>query len=201
MTRIGPGATAAMALLLLAGCNRQATAPTINTSMTEVMEPTAQTIWDIMSSAYNARGDGLDPARLSDADWQALDKASRALKARADGLALADHLVVVADNQPILGSQAVGIKGDRGTAWDAVSARQIQSRIDAQPALFAQKARALADAAAQITQAADARNAARFYAVASGLDEVCDSCHEPFWGTDEPPPYPRGKGAAASPAT
>ena len=200
MVRIRPGATAAMALLLLAGCNKRETAPTINSSMTEVMEPTAQTIWDIMSSAYNDKGDGLDAAKLTAADWKALDKASRTLKARADMLALADHLVVAADNQPILGSQAVGTRGEIGAAWDAVSAREIQSRIDAKPALFAQKARALADAAAQITQAADAKNTARFYAVASGLDEVCDSCHEPFWGTDEPPPYPQGKSATASPA-
>lgn len=200
MTRVGPGATTAMALLLLAGCNRKDTAPTINTSMTEVMEPTAQIIWDIMSSAYNDKGDGLDAAKLSAADWKALDKASRALKARADMLALADHLIVATDTQPVLGSQAVGTKGDIGAAWDAVSARQIQSRIDAKPALFAQKARALADAAAQITQAADAKNATRFYAVASGLDEVCDSCHEPFWGTDGPPPYPQGKHTTTAPA-
>jgi len=199
MLKIGAGTTIAMTLLLLCGCNKKEAAPTINASMTDVMEPTAQTIWDIMSSAYNAKGDGLDPTRISDADWKKLDEASRKLKERADMLALADHLVVATENQPILGSQAVGVKGDLGAAWDAVSAQQVQGRIDAKPALFAQKARALADAAAQIAQAADARNVHRFYTVASGLDEVCDSCHEPFWGTDEPPPYPQG--AATAPAT
>lgn len=204
MPKTRSGIMMAMAVLLLGGCGRQeqqAAAPTINSSMTDVMEPTAQAIWDIMSHAYNAAGDGLDSTRISDADWTAIRTASRKLQARAEMIALADHLIVAADDQPILGSQAAGTQGDIGAAWDAVSARQVQARIDARPALFAQKARALADMADRIGRAADAKNARLFYAATSDLDEVCDGCHEPFWGTDEPPPFPQGGGATPTPTS
>ncbi|HWJ70917.1 MAG TPA: hypothetical protein VNS79_12825 [Sphingobium sp.] len=197
MSNARTGAMVAMAVLLLCGCSKkEEPAPTINSSMADVMEPTAQAIWDIMSRAYNAAGDGLDSTKISSSDWKALQTASLKLKERAEMMALADHLVVANDHQPILGSQAVGTRGRIGAAWDAVSAQQVQARIDAEPALFAQKARALADTADRISHAADARNARLFYTATSGLDEVCDACHEPFWGTDEPPPYPHD----ASPA-
>lgn len=192
MAKARTGAVVALAILLLCSCGRKeaAAAPTINTSMTDVMEPTAQAIWDIMSQAYNARGDGLDATRISDTDWKTLASESRKLKQRAELLALADHLVVASGKEIILGAQAVGTKGAIGAAWDAVGPQQVQARIDANPALFAQKARDLANSAEQINRAANSKNAGLLYTAASGLDGVCDGCHEPFWGTDVPPPYP-----------
>lgn len=194
MTKARTGAVIAITIALLYGCGRKeaAAAPTINTSMTEVMEPTAQAIWDIMSQAYNARGDGLDATRITDTDWKTLASESRKLKERAELLALADHLVVASDKEVMLGAQAVGAKGAIGAAWDAVGPQQVQARINANPALFAQKARDLVTAADQINRAAISKNARLFYTAGSGLDEACDGCHEPFWGTDEPPPYPHG---------
>lgn len=190
MVKARTGALIAIAMLTLSACGKQEKTPTINASMTGVMEPAAQVIWDLVSKAYNDKGDGLDATKLSDADWKGLDEASEKLQARAQIIATARHITVAAANEPILGSQAVGVKGQVGPAWDAVSARQVQARIDAKPALFAQKAHDLASAAEAINRASGARDVALLYKVSSNLDEVCDSCHEPFWGTDEPPPYP-----------
>ncbi len=49
----------------------------------------------------------------------------------------------------------------------------------------------LLDAANGMNKAAVTKDAVLLHKVASGLDDVCDGCHEPFWGTDEPPPFPR----------
>lgn len=196
MLKARPCLPALAALLLLSGCGKTEPTPTINASMTGVMEPAAQAIWDIVSNAYNDKGDALVPARITDADWKRLATESARLKERASMLAGADRITVATANEPILGSQAVGVKGDLGAAWDAVAAPQVQARIDAQPALFAEKAHDLVDAADAINRAALNRDAMLLYKATSGLDEVCDGCHEPFWGTDEPPPFPHeGKAA------
>jgi len=191
MMRTGAIVVAAATMLTLSGCSKKEAPPTINESMTGVMEPTAQTIWDTVSRAYNDLGDGLEPSKLTDDDWTKLADASQKLKDRATIFANATHVVVATSNEPILGSHAAGIKGNVGPAWDALNAQQVQARIDAQPALFAEKARTLAESADAIHRAAATRDTALLYKVSSDLDEVCDGCHEPFWGTDEPPPFPQ----------
>ncbi len=194
MTMRATGALIVATALVLGGCHRQEAqaAHSINDAMTQVMEPTAQTIWDAMSKAYNDRGDALDPAKLDEADWQAIADASTRMMARARDMADHAHgLTVAAANEPVLGSQAAGAPSPAGPQWAAVGPRQIQARVDAQPDLFAQKARVLADTADQLHRAALSRNSRALYEHGSQLDEVCDSCHEPFWGTDEPPPFPK----------
>jgi len=192
MLKARPCLLAIAAALLLSGCGKKEPTPTINASMTGVMEPAAQAIWDIVSNAYNDRGDALVASRITDADWKTLDRESARMKARAAVLAKADHITVAAANEPVLGSQAVGVKGNVGAAWDAVDAPQIQARIDDRHDLFRDKADDLVRAADAINRAALTKDAILLYKATSGLDEVCDGCHEPFWGTDEPPPFPHG---------
>ncbi len=86
---------------------------------------------------------------------------------------------------------AVGSRSTYGSAWEAVDAKTVQARIDARPDLFRQKARKLVEDADAMNRASQTRDAVLLYRISSGLDETCDSCHEPFWGTDEPPPAPR----------
>jgi len=188
MSKAKAGLLLAAAAVALGGCSRKDDTPTINASMTQIMEPNAEKIWDIVSTAYNEIGDGLVADKISDADWKKIGEASRALKERAEIIATAKYIRVADANEPILGSQAVGVKGKIGTDWDAVDAKTVQARIDARPDLFKQKARVLVDAADAIGRAAQTRDVALLYKVSSGMDEVCDGCHEPFWGTDEPPP-------------
>lgn len=187
MVRASTAVLAAAAALALYGCAHKEAAPTVNASMTGVMEPKAEKIWGIASKAYNDVGDGLVAEKISEDDWKEIGEAGRALKERATLLATAPHIVVANANEPILGSQAVGQKGRLGAAWEAVGAQTIQKRIDANPAGFQAKARVLVDAADGLVRASQTKDAALFYKVASGMDEVCDGCHEPFWGTDEPP--------------
>lgn len=182
------------ALLVLTGCQQaeKKAAHTINETMALVMEPNAEAIWGMMSKAYNDKGDALDPAKLSNDDWNKIGDSSALMNERAQELI--DHakdIEVTANGVPIMGQQAVGQVGPAGKEWDAVNAKTIEGRIRANPDQFVTKARVLLDATAKLKQAAANKNIAVLYAVGSEMDEVCDGCHEPFWGTDEPPPFPK----------
>jgi hypothetical protein len=197
LKRLGVAA-AVLGVLLVAGCGRKAPpppapAPTIHDSMTEVMAPTAQTIWDISSQAFNDRGDGLVGSKISAQDWAKLEDAGRQLGDRARILAAApSKLVVVPPGEQIMGQDAShpGVKGE----WDAASPEQVRRLIQADPAHFAERARNLANVGDTLVKAAQTKDVQTFYKISSHLDEDCDSCHQPFWGTDEPPPFPGVKG-------
>jgi hypothetical protein len=207
-------------LLLLSGCNRNANTaatattpaataappaaaapapvaaeatPTINASMTKVMSVHAQTIWDITSRAFNARGDGLVASKISARDWAQLAEAGQQLKDRALLLAAARQVTVAGPGETILGADAAGQPARIGHAWDALSAGQVQTRIDGNPAFFSQHARTLAQAGDTVVKASRIKDVRMLYGVSSGLDEVCDGCHQKVWGTDEPPPFPKSK--------
>jgi len=191
MSRAIAVAALALAVLLAVGCSPKPPPPTVNASMTQVMAPQTQTIWDITSHAFNARGDGLDAAKISPADWAKLEEAGRQLRDRALLLANAPHVIAAAPGETIMGADAVGAPSKIGNTWDAASARQVQAMIDANPKLFAERARILADAGGTVVKASKTQDVGPLYKVSSGMDEVCDGCHQKFWGTDEPPPYPK----------
>lgn len=163
--------------------------PTVNNSMTQVMAVQAQTIWDVSSKAFNAKGDGLDARKLDAGDWKKLAEAGRRLKERATLLAQAKRVIAAGPDEHIMGEEAAhgGVK----KTWDAASAKQIQALIDAKPKLFAEHAWTLARTGATLEKAAKVRDARTVYKVSANLDEVCDGCHQPFWGTDEPPAPPK----------
>jgi hypothetical protein len=177
-------------VLLAAGCGPKAPSPSIHESMTQGIEPHAQTVWDISSRAYNDKGDGLDPSKISAADWAQLEDAGRQLRDRARVIAKDRNIVVAAPGETLMG-QSAAPQGISKQTWDAANPTQIQALIDANPALFAQSARVLEEAGDTIVKAAQTKDVRSFYAVSSNLDEVCDGCHKPFWGTDEPPPVSR----------
>ena len=187
--RVGAILLASGVLLLAFGCSPKPATPTINTSMTKVMQPDAQAIWDIASAAFNPKGDGLDGSKISDADWDKVAKAAQQLEDRALVLAKAPHVTVAGPGETILGEEASGETNVKAT-WKAASAKEVQAAIDADMPLFDQRARILADAGAAALAASKTHDAAALYKMSAGLDEVCDGCHEKFWGTDDPPPFP-----------
>jgi len=166
---------------------QSASLPSVNDSMTKVMSVNAQTIWDISSKAFNKRGDGLLASKVTAKDWAQLEQAGRAIKARALLLAQSPRsLVVQGRDEHVLGSEFShgGVKH----TYDAANAQQIKALIDGNPKLFTKKAMILANASDDLIKASKRRDVKGLYKVSSNLDELCDGCHEPFWGTDEPPP-------------
>ena len=186
LNRAGAIVLASGVLLLLSACAPKPTTPTINESMTKVMAVHAQTIWDMTSKAFNDKGDGLDASKLSDQDWARLAYAGQQLSDRALVLANAAHVTVKGEGETVMGEDI----NHQGQPGDAATAKEIQGFIDANPGLFADKARKLAESGTDLVKAAKTKDVAVAYRVSAGLDEVCDGCHEKFWGTDEPPEYP-----------
>ncbi len=113
------------------------------------------------------------------------------MRDRAEILAKADRLTTAGPGEHVLGQEASNIVGKQGADWNAASPKEIQAKIDANPKLFAERARILAQAGATVVKASGAKDALMLYGVSANLDEVCDGCHEKFWGTDEPPPFPK----------
>ena len=185
---LAPAAGVLTAVALAAGIASSATLPTVNDSMTHVMSVHAKTIWDISSAAFNKKGDGLVAKKISAREWKKLGEAGRMLKERATLMAKAERMVVANNHEHILGEEAA-----HGGPHDAASVKQIQAMIDHDPKQFVKRAMTLAQAGESLEKAAKARDVHGLYKVSSNLDEVCDGCHEPFWGTDEPPPVPKNK--------
>ena len=182
-----PSLAALAAIPLLWGCG--AKTPTINASMTKVMQPQAQTIWDISTKAFNAKGDGLVADKLTADDWARIAAAGQQLEDRADILAKAHSIKVVGSGETIMGQDASrNVKPDQVGTWDAASPDQIQAWINADRTLFSQRAQVLAQAGRDLVTASKTRDVATLYRVSAGMDEVCDGCHQKFWGTDDPPP-------------
>lgn len=185
--RVGALAVVAVTAAAVAFASQSAAPPTINDSMTKVMSTNAQTIWDISSKAFNTRGDGLVASKVTRKDWAQLAEAAAAMNARAEFLAKAPRALVVAGpDEQVLGEDSS--HGGLKKTWDAASRAQIKALIDANPALFTKRAAILAKAMADLVAASRTRDVKTLYRVSSNLDEYCDGCHQPFWGTDDPPP-------------
>lgn len=183
---LAPAAGVLTVVALAAGIASSAALPTVNDSMTHVMSVHAQTIWDISSAAFNKKGDGLVAKKITPKGWAQLAEAGRLLKERAVLMAKAERMIVANRDEHILGEDAA-----HGGPHDAASVKQIQAMIDHDPKQFVKRAMTLAQAGEDLEKAAKARDVHGVYKVSSNLDEVCDGCHEPFWGTDEPPPVPK----------
>ena len=59
------------------------------------------------------------------------------------------------------------------------------------PRPFEQHAQTLANSMAALEKASRTHDIKTVYRVSANLDEDCDGCHKPFWGTDDPPPPPK----------
>ncbi len=170
----------AAGLVLAAGCGPKTSAPTVHASMTQVIAPQAQAIWDVTNAAYNDAGDGLDPAKISAADWTRLGQAGRQVSDQARQLAQARKVVAAAP----------GVKIDSEGDAGAAGAKEVQAYIDANPAAFAERARKLADAGDMVVKAAQAKDVKPLFAASTDLDPVCESCHVQFWYPKQARPKP-----------
>lgn len=157
-------------LLLAAEGMTQKPVPTVHESMTDVIAPQANVLWEVSNGALDDDGNP-DASRMKPAQWDQIAAAGQRMHEMAVALATADRLVVAAP-----GAKIDGEDGPEGT-----SAAQVQGFIDADHAAFVEHARALAAAAETFVTAAKAKDAAKLGEVAGTLDQVCEACHIQFW--------------------
>lgn len=165
------GIVAALATVGLASCGGGGQTVTVREVMADKVNPATLAIWEIGNKAMNDEG-GLDPAKLDSAKWKelaahaaTLGKAGRAMQAAAAFRAAAPGKDQVAEGE--------------------VSMAAVQKLIDANPDGFRQAAGELAAFAEDLDAAAKAKDWRTAGDRISGIDQVCEACHQAFW-------YPEG---------
>lgn len=177
-------------VIALASCDRLAQDPqpalppfkaaaSIQDLMTSIVDPSADALWDAVSSETTARGIEEKQPR-TDAEWLAVRR-------HAIALLEAGNLLMMAGRPVTHGGQATEDAHVAGVS----NPQQVRHAIDADPATFHASARALQDAAGEALAAIDARSAARLMVAGGKLDQACERCHSVFW-------YPGAGGPPAS---
>jgi cytochrome c556 len=161
--------------LLAAGCSSQEKAEepklaTIHEYMTQRIDPDADAIWAIGNAAISNDA-SIDPAKMTDADWENLGKAANRLAGHARGLE---------DLDPVLVTKA-GMKiADEGTEG-APTPAMIQSHLQKDTDVFRALADSLTTHATDLSAAAKKKDFATAGRLINEMDGVCESCHLEFW--------------------
>jgi len=170
-----PVLAAAAALLLTTACSSQQEEPqgqllTFNEVMKNEIDPRADEVWAIGNAAINEDA-GIDPAKMTDADWDKLAASSESLRQAALDLARLDPVVVVRPGEKIADEGVPG--GD--------TAAEVQANIDRNTQGMRDMANTLAGHMAELTRAAQTRDAAKAGPLINQLDGVCEACHLEYW--------------------
>jgi len=169
------GALIAPALLLVAGCSQESkepeeTPPTFHEVMKNEVDVRADLVWGVGNAAIGERG-GINPAKMSDADWDKLAEGATSLQQAALKIATMDPIVVTRPGVKILDEDEP--LGDKPV--------DIQARFDKDPQTLRDMANGLATHAGDIAAAARSHDAARAGPLVDQLDGVCEGCHVEYW--------------------
>ncbi|HEX4151689.1 MAG TPA: hypothetical protein VHY75_05715 [Steroidobacteraceae bacterium] len=138
---------------------------TVQELMDTRIDPAADVLWD--SVAFIASESGEEDRRpQTPAQWESVRQAARTLIQAAADLTIPGRRVAAVDKPPGPGELNVS---------------DIQRRIDANPAAFAQRAQALGAAAQQALAAIDAKNAEALMDAGGLIDAACEACHVLYW--------------------
>lgn len=143
----------------------------VRQSMIDTVNPVTLAIWDVGNNAMSEDGTlSLDPALMDEDAWMRLTEAAYQLGEESHRMAVAERYV------------ASGPNIVDGEVPEGVSSREeIQAMIDGDPEGFQAFSQSMADMAAQIHDAAEARDAETAGELVFTLDTVCQSCHVKYW--------------------
>ena len=129
------------------------------------IDPAADALWDSVAFIASEKGDE-DRRPRTPAEWAAV---------RQNALAL------------IKGASDLGLPGRRVSALETtpgpgeLRASEIEHLIEADPAAFAKRARALGSAARTALAAIDAKDADALMNAGGVIDAACEACHVVYW--------------------
>lgn len=163
------------ALALLGACSAEqkpatAPAPTFHEVMKDKVDVNADALWDLANAAIGQEG-GLDPAKLTDAQWAQIAARAEAVQQAALEIAAMGPVVLA---RPGVKISDEGIPGGH-------SAAQVQGQIDANPQGMRDMANVLAVHMGDMAKAARAHDAPRTGPLIDQLDSVCEDCHLEYW--------------------
>jgi hypothetical protein len=163
------------ALLLVVGCSQENKEPeeaaqTFHEVMKNEVDVRADLVWGVGNAAIGDRG-GIDPTKMSDADWDKLAEGATSLQDAALKIATMNPIVLTRPGVKILDEDEP--LGDKSV--------DVQARFDKDPQTLRDMANALAVHAGDIATAAKDRDALRAGMLIDQLDGVCENCHVEYW--------------------
>jgi hypothetical protein len=147
---------------------------TFHEIMKNEVDKNADELWDISNKAIGERA-GIDPDKMSDAQWNQLADKAAAVQQAALKIASLDPLVVAKPGVKISDEDIPG----------GHTAAQVQGRFDKDPEHLRDMARGLAAHTGDLATAARAHDAARAGALIDQLDPVCEGCDLDYWYPDQ----------------
>lgn len=176
------GFLAAATCLPLAACGgsvEEAGEPVVVAHLMEdVYESDSAAVINTLIAAFNNERQ-VDPANLTESDWTAMEAAVERLRDATIALRDGSVQVVAEPGETIDGEDSPG----------ALSAADVQARIDADPASFKAHAASMLVQFERMTTAVEIRDTEVMWDAALKLDPECRACHAQFWWPDwyEPP--------------
>lgn len=145
-------------------------APTFHEVMKDKVDVNADALWDVANAAIGQEG-GIDPAKMTDAQWTQIATRAEAVQQAALEIARMDPVVLA---RPGVKISDEGIPGGH-------TAAQVQGQIDANPQGMRDMANVLAVHMGDMATAARAHDAPRAGPLIDQLDTVCENCHLEYW--------------------
>ena len=155
------------------------TVATIKDIMDSMVEPNGDFVFDSVETIIDAKGEHNKMPRTDD-EWKAVRRAAVSMMEATNSLRVPGRHVAQA------GEKADDPKVELGP-------EQIQALIDGDQASFNGFAKGLHDAMNEALNAVNAKDAAKLFEVADGIDKACEDCHLKYW-------YPNEKQAIAAEA-
>jgi hypothetical protein len=173
-------ALAAAASLTLVACGQDAAqAPAEPVVLKEAMNEivTRQNdLVNVLIEALDDRGE-VDPAKLTEERWATIAASTAALRQAGAALRDGEISVVAAPGETIEGEGTPG----------ALSAAEVQARIDADLDGFRAHAETLAGEFEALAAASEARDAGTLWNSVLDLDPLCAPCHTQYWYPETTP--------------
>ena len=155
------------------------TTATIKDIMDSMVEPNADFVFDSVETIIDAKGEHNKLPRTDD-EWKAVRRAAVTVMEATNSLRVPGRRVAQA------GEKADDPKVELGP-------EQIQALIDGDRESFDNFAKGLHSAMNAAFDAVNAKDAAKLFDVADGIDKACEDCHLKYW-------YPNEKQAIAAEA-
>jgi hypothetical protein len=144
-------------------------AASIQELMTSIVDPSADALWEAVSSETTANGVKEQQPR-TEQEWQAVR----------------NHALVLIEAARLLGVPGRAVTKPGKTLEDAhvtgiSGGPEIQAHIDATSPLFQARAAELGESAQAALAAIEAKDPARLLAAGGKIDQACERCHMVYW--------------------
>lgn len=152
---------------------------TIKDIMKSLVDPSADVVWNAVHSVVGTNGiQDVEPK--TDEEWQ---------ETRAGAIRL-----VEATNLLLMPGRHVAAPGEKSEAPEAeLEPEQMEALINQDRQAWAQRVKALHDAALDALKAIEKRDTTAIFDIGERIDEKCESCHTQYWYPNQklPPGYDR----------